>query len=168
MRRHDPVWTEARSLDEADRPQRSVLPLRPEGFDRLPPIAREHAVLVRELAHAQRKNTRQAAEFARFAEQTEAELMRLRAEVIRRDTEIALLREHLAELEAAALGASLAAADLVICQTGCLSHDAYWRVRDHCRRTGKRCIFVEGSSRSALERLLGEVCDTQPVRYLTS
>ena len=38
--------------------------------------------------------------------------------------------------------ASLRAADLVICQTGCLSHDAYWRVQDHCRRTGKPCVMV--------------------------
>lgn len=41
------------------------------------------------------------------------------------------------------LEASLAAADLVICQTGCLSHGAYWRVQDHCRRTGKTCLLVE-------------------------
>ncbi|WP_127997956.1 DUF2325 domain-containing protein [Piscinibacter defluvii] len=33
---------------------------------------------------------------------------------------------------------TLASADLVICQTGCISHDAYWRVKDHCKRTGKR------------------------------
>ena len=39
--------------------------------------------------------------------------------------------------DVAALEASLVAADLVICQTGCVSHDAYWRVHDHCRRTGK-------------------------------
>ncbi|MFY3386608.1 DUF2325 domain-containing protein [Paracidovorax sp. MALMAid1276] len=41
------------------------------------------------------------------------------------------------------LDASLAAADLVICQTGCISHDDYWRVQDHCRRTGKTCILVD-------------------------
>ncbi|RSZ41199.1 MULTISPECIES: DUF2325 domain-containing protein [unclassified Variovorax] len=41
-----------------------------------------------------------------------------------------------------ALEASLRAADLVICQTGCVSHDAYWRVQDHCRRTGKPCVLV--------------------------
>jgi hypothetical protein len=41
-----------------------------------------------------------------------------------------------------ALEASLVAADLVICQTGCVSHDAYWRVQDHCRRTGKQCVLV--------------------------
>ncbi len=43
----------------------------------------------------------------------------------------------------AALEASLVAADLVICQTGCLSHGAYWRVQDHCQRTGKTCVMVD-------------------------
>lgn len=56
----------------------------------------------------------------------------------------------------ARLDATLAAADLVICQTGCVSHNAYWRVKDHCKRTGKRCVFVETPSRSALERALAE------------
>ncbi|WP_255435013.1 DUF2325 domain-containing protein [Rhodoferax sp. BLA1] len=43
----------------------------------------------------------------------------------------------------ASLENSLVAADLVICQTGCLSHGAYWRVQDHCKRTGKTCVLVE-------------------------
>jgi len=59
-----------------------------------------------------------------------------------------------AEDNPAALDASLAAADLVICQTGCISHDAYWRVKDHCKRSGKRCVFVEKPSASSLERSL--------------
>ena len=42
-----------------------------------------------------------------------------------------------------AVEASLVAADLVICQTGCVSHDAYWRVHDHCQRTGKQCVLVD-------------------------
>lgn len=42
-----------------------------------------------------------------------------------------------------ALDEGLAAADLVICQNGCISHDDYWRVQDHCRRTGKPCILVD-------------------------
>lgn len=50
------------------------------------------------------------------------------------------------------LDASLAAADLVICQTGCISHNAYWRVKDFCKRTGKRCVFVENPSASSLAR----------------
>ncbi len=52
------------------------------------------------------------------------------------------------------LDTTLAAADLVICQSGCISHNAYWRVKDHCKRTGKQCVFIETPSRSALERAL--------------
>ena len=55
------------------------------------------------------------------------------------------------------LDASLAAADLVICQTGCISHTAYWRVKDFCKRTGKRCVFVDNPSTSSLVRTLGQM-----------
>lgn len=57
------------------------------------------------------------------------------------------------------LDSSLAAADLVICQTGCISHSAYWRVKDYCKRTGKRCVFIDNPSISSLERGLQEVSD---------
>jgi hypothetical protein len=50
------------------------------------------------------------------------------------------------------LDASLAAADLVICQTGCISHNAYWRVKDHCKRHGKRCLFIDNPSISSPAR----------------
>ncbi|WP_251865896.1 DUF2325 domain-containing protein [Achromobacter sp. Marseille-Q4962] len=50
---------------------------------------------------------------------------------------------HTGESDGEALEASLVAADLVICQTGCVSHGAYWRVRDHCARTGKQCVLVD-------------------------
>lgn len=56
---------------------------------------------------------------------------------------------HVTQLEA-----HLFAADLVICQTGCVSHDAYWRVKDHCKRTGKRCVFVDKPSASSFARCL--------------
>ncbi len=59
-----------------------------------------------------------------------------------------------AEDAAARLDTTLSAADLVICQTGCISHSAYWRVKDHCKRTGKRCIFVENPSSAGLKRAL--------------
>jgi hypothetical protein len=65
--------------------------------------------------------------------------------------------EHVARLDH-----TLAAADLVICQTGCISHDAYWRVKDHCKRTGKRCVFVDNPSRHALERALEAVTRPRP------
>ncbi|NDY91583.1 DUF2325 domain-containing protein [Ideonella livida] len=52
------------------------------------------------------------------------------------------------------LEATLAAADLVICQAGCVSHNAYWRVKSHCRRTGKPCVFIERPSQHALRQAL--------------
>jgi hypothetical protein len=55
------------------------------------------------------------------------------------------------------LDATLAAADLVICQAGCISHGAYWRVKEHCKRTGKRCVFVESPSAAGLKRALAEL-----------
>jgi len=55
------------------------------------------------------------------------------------------------------LESTLAAADLVICQTGCVSHNAYWRVKDHCKRSGKRCVFVEAPSAAGLKRALAEI-----------
>ena len=210
-------------------------------------IAREHRVLIGEYGRAQARCSAQlAAQAARIA-QLESELMRARAQVVIRDTQLALARDALAELaaaapglptrarlarkvewlservqdlmrellrlqwvpapsavpraalqadllagvrekavlyvgnylhqesgqdadgahaaqqaieqaggrflhhaggdagadDAAALEAGLVAADLVICQTGCVSHDAYWRVHDHCKRTGKQCVLVD-------------------------
>ncbi|HET7865099.1 MAG TPA: DUF2325 domain-containing protein [Burkholderiaceae bacterium] len=55
----------------------------------------------------------------------------------------------------ARLDVTLAMADLVICQTGCISHDAYWRVKDHCKRNGKKCVYIESPSASSLRRALG-------------
>lgn len=47
------------------------------------------------------------------------------------------------DVDETTLEESLTAADMVICQTACVSHDAYWRVQDHCKRTGKRCLLVD-------------------------
>lgn len=204
-----------------------------QAFDQL---AGEHRVLIATHGRAQARCsdllTRQAGEI----QAQQAEIMRLRAEVIRRDTQIALLRDERAELERtipglptrltlakkvrvlmeriqdlmrerhacrarleedrplrleqatmlsrlddrsvlclgrdasaarfvmrlvemaggrfthdpaddaedlARIEQSMRAADLVICQAGCISQNAYWRVRDHCRRTGKPCLLVE-------------------------
>lgn len=54
------------------------------------------------------------------------------------------------------LESNLAGADMVICQTGCISHNAYWRVKDYCKRTGKRCVFVSNPSASSLSKSLQE------------
>jgi hypothetical protein len=123
----------------------------------------EHDVLLRAYAKAQDRCSRLLAEQA-------AEIVRLRAAVIVRDTALSMVRgersvlcvgqpdetsgptRRLVEIaggrflhhqaDDSAFEAGLRAADMVICQTGCLSHDAYWRVQDHCRRTGKPCVMV--------------------------
>ena len=65
------------------------------------------------------------------------------------------------------LGNQLQAADLVICQVACISHDAYWRVKEHCKRTGKVCLFVEMPSRSALERALTQLASREGSAVVT-
>lgn len=71
------------------------------------------------------------------------------------------------EESVAKLDATLAAADLVICQTGCISHDAYWRVKNHCKRTGKRCVFLENPSVSSLARRLAELSEDEAPAGIT-
>lgn len=164
-------------------------------------LSEEFLVLCRQLGEAQTRCSDALAQQAGELEQLRAEVVRLRAAVVVRDTRLALAQEELLQLQAAqpgltrrrdmarhiaalaeritslsreclrwrlqavaaadvkqqaqaapealapapspALDSSLAAADLVICQTGCISHDEYWRVQDHCRRTGKPCILVD-------------------------
>jgi len=55
------------------------------------------------------------------------------------------------------LDASIAAADAVICQAGCISHNAYWRVKEFCKRTGKRCTFLRNPSLAAFIDGLGSL-----------
>ncbi|WP_431101925.1 DUF2325 domain-containing protein [Roseateles noduli] len=43
------------------------------------------------------------------------------------------------------------------CQTGCISHDAYWRVKDHCKRHNKKCAHIESPSASGMRRALGSL-----------
>lgn len=242
---------------------------------RLDALQQENEVLARELAAAQQRWTVQSAELARRAEEKSAELVRLRAELLGRDTLIATLQEDLAALEAAVptlrtreeltrqvarqieriqdlerawlktrhelererhradeaiqasraqvaarpaetpeiaerieeslaersvlcvggrpaslpayrrlvegvggrflhhdggeedkvtrLDTTLDSADIVICQTGCISHNAYWRVKDHCKRTGKRCVFVDNPSSASLRRALAALAPASPV-----
>lgn len=61
---------------------------------------------------------------------------------------------HHAGASRAGLEAPLQAADLVICQTGCLAHEAHEHVQQHCARTGKRCVFVQAPQRAEFQRLL--------------
>ena len=58
------------------------------------------------------------------------------------------------EESARRLEATLSAADVVICQTACISHGAYWRVKDYCKRHGKPCVFVDKPGSAGLRRAL--------------
>ena len=60
------------------------------------------------------------------------------------------------------LDANLSAADLVICQAGCNSHHAYWRVKDYCKRAGKGCVFVDNPSATSLARNLVAIEAAEP------
>lgn len=55
------------------------------------------------------------------------------------------------------LDSGLQAADYVICQTGCVSHASYWRVKDYCKRTGTRCVYVESASVSSLRQSINKL-----------
>ena len=57
------------------------------------------------------------------------------------------------------IDAALLAADLVVCQAGCISHNAYWRVKEQCKRTGKQCVFVKSAGLSSFGRLVSEACE---------
>lgn len=51
----------------------------------------------------------------------------------------------------------LTAADLVLCQAGCLNHAAYRTIKGHCKRLDKPCLFLERPSLSHFARLLQTV-----------
>ncbi len=97
----------------------------------------------------------------------QAQIMQLRAAVIMRDSALAFVQADMTSLSVESPGPerqkledSLVAADLVICQTGCLSHGEYWRVQDHCRRTGKTCVLVEQPDAVRIVRIHKAVQDT--------
>ncbi|TAK96931.1 MAG: DUF2325 domain-containing protein [Aquabacterium sp.] len=117
-------------------------------------LLNENAVLARHLAASQDRHTQAQLSQCKHIEHLEGALMRARAELLKKDTVIAQLQDQ--------LQASVTAADLVICQTGCVSHDAYWRVKDYCKRTGKRCIFVDTPSHSAMKKALETVTQDAP------
>jgi hypothetical protein len=98
----------------------------------------EHRILIKQYGQVQQRCSALVSEQGLEVLRLQTCVMRLRAELMIRETALAFEREDRADLDAV-----LGAADLVICQTGCVSHDAYWRVQDHCKRTGKKCVLVD-------------------------
>lgn len=187
----------------------------PCGIQDFQQLAREYRVLLREYGRAQMRCSERLSAQAKTIELLRAQVMRLRAGVILRETALAWAREDRAILEQAipglpgrirlarsvetllariqalmrersnrdrlrcqtvaagpprdgeavftrldpddpvALEAGLNAADLVICQAGCLTHGAYGRLQAHCRRMGKACILVERPEALRIVRIHG-------------
>ncbi len=47
---------------------------------------------------------------------------------------------------------AVATADAVVCQTGCISHAAYWRLKDACKKLGKPCVFLKSPGVTSFAR----------------
>ena len=116
------------------------------------PIPAEHSALCREYAAVQERCSRMLAQQRAEIDRLQAQAMRLRAAVIVRETALALAREDHARLVARLAGerdTAAVAADLVICQAGCLGHGDYWGEQDHSRRTGPSCVLVDAAKLTA-------------------
>lgn len=70
------------------------------------------------------------------------------------------------------LDAIVASADAVVCQAGCVSHSAYYRLKDACKKLGKPCVFVKspgvGSFARGLSALTGNVSATPMIGRLAN
>ncbi|WP_460483449.1 DUF2325 domain-containing protein [Comamonas humi] len=136
----------------------------PQTQDDIDQLTQEHLALLHLYGAVQSRCSEQVRQQVLEIERLQAQVIQLRAQVIMRDSAWAWGREALwpallpvgATADATAIAgheeppadlelleSSLRTADLVICQTGCIAHGAYWRVEDHCKRTGKPCVLVE-------------------------
>lgn len=61
-----------------------------------------------------------------------------------------------------ALDGRLSRAEIVICQAGCINHEAYQRVKRHCQRTGTPCVYLDRPSLSRLDRALHQAQEQRP------
>ena len=68
------------------------------------------------------------------------------------------------------IDAAVAAADAVVCQAGCVSHAAYFRLKEACKKLGKPCVFVQspgvGSFARGLAVLGGEAPASNQITLL--
>lgn len=52
------------------------------------------------------------------------------------------------------IDAVVSSADAVVCQAGCVSHAAYYRLKDACKKLGKPCLFVQSPGIGSFARSL--------------
>lgn len=125
----------------------------------------EHCALISLYAETQTRCSAHISEQHRHIQQLQATIFRLRAQAIIRETALSWERETRLALQAqlatwyaaqathllastpdehalATDAFSQRAADLVICQTGCVSDSDHWRDNDQCKRTGKPCVLA--------------------------
>ena len=57
------------------------------------------------------------------------------------------------------MDAAIANADAVVCQTGCISHAAYWRLKEACKKQGKPCVFVPSPGVGSFARSLAALAE---------
>lgn len=57
------------------------------------------------------------------------------------------------------IDAAVATADAVICQSGCVSHAAYWRLKEACKKLDKPCVFVKSPGVGSFARGLAALAD---------
>lgn len=55
------------------------------------------------------------------------------------------------------IDAVVSGADAVVCQAGCISHAAYYRLKEACKKLGKPCVFVQSPGVGSFARSLATV-----------
>lgn len=63
------------------------------------------------------------------------------------------------------IAAVVAGADAVVCQSGCVSHAAYYRLKDACKRLGKPCVFVQSPGIGSFARGLAVLAGDAPAGH---
>jgi hypothetical protein len=61
------------------------------------------------------------------------------------------------------IDAVVASADAVVCQAGCVSHAAYYRLKEACKKLGKPCVFVQSPGVASFARGLTALSQDHPV-----
>ena len=150
--RHDPPALEHHVLGLVHMAQHRVGMATRVELARFEELMDENAVLARALAGAQQRSARQTQDHTRQLEALQSELVRVRgqamavhsmADGLRQDLQA--LRETVPQLDS---------------RQALEQRSSAQGVKDPCKRTGKRCVFVQTPSRAALERALADVVRT--------
>jgi hypothetical protein len=69
------------------------------------------------------------------------------------------------------IDAMVANVDVVVCQAGCVSHNAYWLLKDACKRHGLPCVYLKSAGITSFARgleVLGDDVVPPPVTATAS